>query len=380
MIDPNRQNLVCYSHPPVSIGVQFIHRELFHLINVFKQKYNVFVVSRSQECFDFYQERFAPLHPEVNFIRYPSNYDKDNFYTGGLLDLEIMTATRNKVDKVFVFSAGMSAVTPQDLMALYYRMFEIGDFKYGHTINLKREIEWPTFFEAEFLWSTIKYKPKFYHRVVDYTEPHIDEVTKYPMKLLSYYATPKLKHNKFFDSELFFVSDIKDPVEKTLDFLFAFSVEIPERAYMTEFAKTHIEENDKFKLCIKDKYYSKYAPIDTTMQSDKYYDLLRYAKFSLIAPSTNPNELSLYRVYDDLAARCIPLFMKNVQYWKGFEDDVNEFIKENLIYDEDRWPKLNDFIATLDYEKLYSELMNLPSMKRNFDKEWIYNQILEAID
>ena len=199
------------------------------------------------------------------------------------------------------------------------------------------------------------------------------------MTKLSYYATPELSHYKFHDSELFFVSDLKDPVEKTMDFMFGFTVEIPERAYMTEFAKTHIEENDKFKLFIKDKYYSKYAPIDTTLQSDKYYDLLRYAKFSLVAPSTNPSQLSLYRVYDDLAARCIPLFMKNVQYWKGFEDDVNDYIKKNLIYDEDKWPKLNDFVATLDYDKIYSELMNLPSMKRNFDKDWIYGKILEEI-
>ena len=380
MIDISKQNLVCYSHPPVSIGVQFIHRELFHLINVFKQKYNVFVVSRSQECFDFYQQRFAPLHPEVNFIPVPKNVDEEDWYTMGLLDDEIEKSTHGKIDKVFVFSAGMSAVTPENLIHFYYNMMKSNSLVHGNTIQLKKEIEQPTFYEAEFLYSTLKHNPKFYHRVVDYTEPHIDKATGYPTKLLSYYATPELNHNKFHDSELFFVSDIKEPVEKTLDFLFAFSVEIPERAYMTEFAKEHIEENEKFKLCIKDKYYSKYAPIDTTMQSDKYYDLLRYAKFSLVAPSTNPTELSLYRVYDDLAARCIPLFMKNVQYWKGFEDDVNEFIKNNLIYDEEKWPKLNDFIATLDYEKLYSDLMNIPSMKRNFDKEWIYNKILEEID
>lgn len=379
MIDKTKKNLVCYSHPPVSIGVQFIHRELFHLINVFKQEYNVFVACRSHECYDFYQQRFAHLHPDVKIIDAPDNIDSNGKYVVGLLDEKINKAVGGHVDKVFIFSAGMSAVTPEKLIADSYRKLSTGEIKSGDKLDLKKDIEQPTFYETELLWSLFKHNPKFYHRMVDYTEPYLNRATGYPAKMLSYYATPSLGHNKFHDSELFFVSDMKEPVEKTLDFLFAFSVEIPERAYMTEFAKSHIEENEKFRLCIKDKYYSKYAPIDTTMQSDKYYDLLRYAKFSLVAPSTNPTELSLYRVYDDLAARCIPLFMKNVQYWKGFEDDVNTFIKQNLIYDEEKWPKLNDFIASLDYEKLYSELMSIPSMKRNFDREWIYGKILEEI-
>ena len=263
----------------------------------------------------------------MKIIDAPDNIDSNGKYVVGLLDEKINKVVGGQVDKVFIFSAGMSAVTPEKLIADSYRKLSTGEIKSGDKLDLKKDIEQPTFYEAELLWSLFKHSPKFYHRMVDYTEPYLNRATGYPAKILSYYATPSLGHNKFHDSELFFVSDLKEPVEKTLDFLFAFSVEIPERAYMTEFAKAHIEENEKFRLCIKDKYYSKYSPIDTTMQSDKYYDLLRYAKFSLVAPSTNPTELSLYRVYDDLAARCIPLFMKNVQYWKGFEDDVNEFIK-----------------------------------------------------
>ena len=107
---------------------------------------------------------------------------------------------------------------------------------------------------------------------------------------------------------------------------------------------------------------------------------MRHAKFSLIAPSTNPTELSLYRVYDDLAARCIPLFMKNVQYWKGFDADMIQFIQKHLIYDEETFPSLNDFIATLDYDKLFEEIMNLESMKKICNKEWIYTKILEEIE
>lgn len=150
---------------------------MFHLINVFKTAYNVFVVSRSQECYDFYQKRFAPLHPEVNFIKVPKNYDEEGWYTAGLLDDEIEAATDGKIDKVFIFSAGMTAVTPQDLMTHYYGMMESGSFVHGNTIQLKKDIEFPTFYEAEFLFSVLKHNPKFYHRVVDYTEPHLDEVT-----------------------------------------------------------------------------------------------------------------------------------------------------------------------------------------------------------
>ena len=374
MIDSTKQNIVCYSHPPIS-----------HLINVFKTQYNVFVVSRSKECYDMYMERFAPIHPEVNFIDFPENaYDKQtSTYVYGRLRDRIEACTGGQIDKAFVFSAGMTIVTPEEYIKDFYNLIENGksehDFGGPYKSFYIPEEEMPIMYETEFLHTMIKHKPKFFHRVVDYTEPHIDRATGYPMKLLSYYATPSLKHNKFHDSELFYISDMKEPVEKNLDFLFGFTVEVPERAYMTEFAFQHITQNNKVKLCIKDKYYSKYAPINTSMRSDQYYDLLRHAKFSLIAPSTNPTELSLYRVYDDLAARCIPLFMKNVQYWKGFEDDMNQFIKENLIYDEDKWPSLNEFINSLDYVDLYNKIVNLESMKRNADKDWIYSKILEEI-
>ena len=386
MIDNTRQNIICYSHPPISPGVQFIHQELFHLINVFKTKYNVFVVSRSKECYDMYMERFAPQHPEVNFVPVPDDqYDETTqTYMYGKLRDNIEKATSGRIDKAFVFSAGMTIVTPEEYIRDFYQLIDKGRSEHPWKGSYKDFYvppqDWPTMHEAEFLHTVIRHKPKFYHRVVDYTEPRLDRATGYPMKLLSYYATPSLGHKKFHDSELFFVSDQKEKVEKNLDFLFGFTVEVPGRAYMTEFAFQHIKQTDKVKLCIKDKYYSKYAPINASMRSDKYYDLLRHAKFSLIAPSTNPTELSLYRVYDDLAAYCIPLFMRSVQYWKGFEDDMNEFIRKNLIYDEGKWPTLNDFIASLDHEKLYNEIMSLESMKKNSNKEWIYEKILEEID
>jgi hypothetical protein len=33
----------------------------------------------------------------------------------------------------------------------------------------------------------------------------------------------------------------------------------------------------------------------------------------------------------------------------AFDDEINHFIKENLVYDEDKFSTINKFISTLDY-------------------------------
>ena len=68
--------------------------------------------------------------------------------------------------------------------------------------------------------------------------------------------------------------------------------------------------------------------------------------------------------------------MKSVQYWKGFDAEVNEFIKQNLVYDEEKFPVFNDFIATLDYEKLIERLLSFDMFKKFRDKSWMYAKIL----
>lgn len=372
----NKPTLVCYSHPPISPGVQFIQTELFDLINVFKEEYDVYVVSRDKKTYDFYSDRYLPMHPEVKLIPAVENYDSKTYVPGMLKGM--INKTLDKIDKVFVFSAGMEIVTPQAKLKECFESFKNGTLQEYVPIDCEGN-NGQVYHEAEFLATVLEYNPQLYHRQVDYTEPRIDAVTGYPTKTLSYYATPSLKHHKFHDSELFFVSDRKEKVEKKWDFIFGWTVEVPERAYLSDFCFTHIEENAKFQLFVKDKYYSKYAPINTSLKSDTYYDLLRYSKFSLIAPSTNAEHLSLYRVYDDLAAYCIPIFMKSVQYWKGFNDEVNEYIKNNLVYDEDVCPSLNEFISKLDYDKIWNELMSIDFMQKNSDKQWIFDKILEEI-
>lgn len=378
----NRETIVCYCQPPISKGVQFIHAEMFHIIKVLKTKFDVHVVARSRECYEWYLERFGSEYDDVNFIEVPKNLEESG-YIAGLLDKSI-TDSIKKIDRVFVFSAGMEIVTPFDKLQRMYQRFKNGIYRFGNVIDIKTEdIDAAICHEAEFLWSVIKHSPKIYNRVVDYTEVDIEKCTGYPMKKYFYYVTPELIQegfHKLHDSELFFLEGFNDSYEKTLDFMYGWTVEIPERAYLSEFCFSHIEQTDKVKLFCKDKYYSSYAPITTQLDSDEYYKVVASAKFSLIAPSTTPQNVPVFRIYEDLSMKTIPIFMKTVQYHKAFEKDLCDFITENLVYDETIEPDFNLFLYSLDYDKLWEGLMSCESLKRCLDKEWIYSKILEELD
>lgn len=377
-----KEKLVCYCQPPISKGVQFIHAEMFNIINVLKTKFDVYVVARSRECYEWYLERFGCKHDDITFIEIPKNLNS-SIYTCGLLD-NIINNTINHIDRVFIFSAGMEIVTPFNKLQYVYNNFKNNIYTYNEKIDLAKEhIDAAIYHEAEFLWSIIKHSPKIYNRVVDYTEVDIEKCTGYPMKKFFYYTTPELEKegfHKIHDSELFFLEGYNDTYEKTLDFMYGWTVEIPERAYLSDFCFSHITQTDKVKLFCKDKYFSKYAPITTQLDSDEYYKVVASAKFSFIAPSTTPQNVPVFRIYEDLSMKTIPIFMKTVQYYKAFEKDLCEFISKNLIYDEDIEPDFNKFLYSLNYNELWDGLMSCKSLKQCLNKNYIYSKILEELN
>ena len=369
--------------PSASPGVQGLHIMLFKILEAFEKEYNIFVLCRTKQTYEFYQQRFIPTQPNINLINIPDNIkiDKNNkLYITGLISDEIEKSTNGKIDKVFWFWPGMKSVTPEERIKFIYDSFINHTINYGDKIEIKDEIDGSVVQQAEMLYTIIKHKPSFIYRVGDYTEPHLEKLINYPMKLVSYYPNKKLKHVKIHDAEWFHFSNVFEPVEKKYDFIFGYTVEIPERAYLSEFCFKHIKQNDKVKLFVKDKYFSKYSPINTQLASDKYFDLLRYSKFSLIAPSTDFTELSLNRVYEDLFRGCIPIFMRTVQYWMAFDNEINHFIKENLVYNEDIYPTLNEFIDTLNYNKLYQEFMSFSQIKLLQNKDKLYKLLISEIN
>lgn len=388
MTDKTKPNLIAYTHAPAtSPGVQGLHIMLFKALEAFSREYNVFVLCRNRETYEFYQQRFLPTQPEINLIPVPDNLklkDSDlpfdqNLYEFGLMEDTIDKAVEGRIDKVFWFWPGMKIVTPESRIKEVYDGLSDGRFQH-RTIAVNDVIDGSVVQQAEMLYSVIKYKPRFIYRVGDYTEPHIEKLINYPMKLVSYYPNTKLGHQKIHDAEWFHFSDFPVPAEKIYDFIFGYTVEIPERAYLSDFCFEHIKQNDKVKLYVKDKHFSKHSPINTQLKSDEYFDKLRYAKFSLIAPSTDFTELSLNRVYEDLVRRCVPIFMRTVQYWMAFDDEINHFIKENLVYNEDIYPTLNEFIETLDYEKLLSQFFEFDQIKKLQDRGWLYNMLIAEIE
>jgi len=301
----------------------------------------------------------------------------DTTYVFGKVE-DVISKEVGAVDKVFWFWPGMSIVTPEERIKEAYDKLVSGEWS-RKSISIKDKIDGAVVQQAEMLYSVIKSSPKFIYRVGDYTEPHIERVISYPMKLVSYYPNEKLGHTKIHDTEWLHFSNKIPEAPKDYDFIFGYTVEIPERAYLSDFCFEHVKQNDKAKLFVKDKHFSKHAPINTQLKSDEYFDMLRYAKFSLIAPSTDPAEVSLNRVYEDISRRCLPIFMKSVQYWKAFDDEVNDLIRDNLVYDEDKFPFLNDFIATLDHEKLVNRFLSCKMVKKLYEREALKQMILKEI-
>lgn len=349
---------------------------LFKALEAFSKEYEIYVLCRTVQTYQFYQERFLSSQPYVNVISVPDNIS-NNEYQFGLVEAEINKI--GKIDKAFWFWPGMKIACPESRLKEAYDNLVSGKWL-NQKIQIADDVDGSVVQQAEMLYSVIKQNPSFVYRVGDYTEPHIHELTGYPMKLLSYYPNSKLGHQKIHDAEWFHFSDKIEHTEKKYDFIFGYTVEIPERAYLSDFCFEHIVQNDKVKLFVKDKHFSKYAPINTQLASDKYFDLLRYSKFSLIAPSTDFTELSLNRVYEDLVRGCVPIFMRTVQYWMAFPEEICHFIKENLVYDEDKFKTLNEFIETLDYEKLYQQFMNFDLIKSYQDRDLLQNMLLKEIE
>lgn len=374
------KNLIAYCHAPVSLNIHGVHMMFFDVLDVLAKKFNIYVLSRSKDTYDYYKNELAKrCKNKITLIRAAENSVGEN-YQFGLIKDEIDKSIDGKIDSAFWFSSGLINVTPEDVIKDVYDRLSNGEIRHGMTKAYRRGLH-PVVQEAEMLYEVLKHKPKFNYRVVDYTEPHIEKITGYPMKLLCFYDDKSRGHHKIHDGEhMHFCSNKIKHAEKIYDFVFGYTVEIPERAYLSDFCMTKVVQNDKFKLFVKDKYYSKYSPIDTQLPSEEYFDKLRYAKFSLIAPSTDPNEVSLYRIYEDISRRCIPIFMKTVKYWKVFDYELCAFIRDNLVFDEHKYKTINDFIGTLDYDKLIDELMNCKMIKSFYDKDLIEQKLLDEVE
>lgn len=257
-----KPNLIAYTHAPCSPGIKGLHIMLFKLLQCLEAEYNIYVLCRSRECYDYYNEVFKPIHPNMTIIE-PVLNQIDCIYRVGLIDERINATVNGKIDKVLWFWPGMSSVTPEELIGDVYNKLVSEEYVSDMLIELEKESDGVVVQQAEMLYSVIKHKPHFVYRVGDYTEPHIERVIDYPMTLLSYYPNESMTHSKIHDSELLHFSEPIEDAEKIYDFIFGYTVEIPERAYLSEFCFEHIKQNDKVKLFVKDKHFSKYAPINT---------------------------------------------------------------------------------------------------------------------
>lgn len=95
----------------------------------------------------------------------------------------------------------------------------------------------------------------------------------------------------------------------------------------------------------------------------EYYEEQARAKFTLAPPATVITEISTERIYDAIVRDCFPIFMKITDYRKVFKEDFCKFIDKWLVYDEEKYATVNDFIKTLDYSKILADFKKVKSIQ-----------------
>lgn len=153
-----------------------------------------------------------------------------------------------------------------------------------------------------------------------------------------------------------------EKLPKTLDFTFGYLLNVDKRKYLGEFVQDHIVENDKVKIHCQDKFW-RGGKRDDLIPVSEYYEEQARAKFTLAPPATVITEISTERIYDAIVRDCFPIFMKITDYRKVFKEDFCKFIDKWLVYDEDKFATVNDFIKTLDYDKILTDFKKVKSIQ-----------------
>ena len=138
------------------------------------------------------------------------------------------------------------------------------------------------------------------------------------------------------------------------------------RKYLSDFVQKFIVEDDKVKIHCQDKFWNG-GKRDDLIPVEEYYYEQQIAKYTLAPPATVIDEVSTERIYDALVHDCLPIVMQQTNYKKVFKKDFCDFIESNLVFDETKFKTVNDFIASLDYDKLIKQLKSVKSVNELYN-------------
>lgn len=128
-----KKNLIAYCHAPVSLNIHGVHMMFFDVLDVLAKKFNVFVLSRSKDTYDYYKKDLTKrCKNKINLIGVAENSRGEN-YQFGLIKDEIDKAVKGKIDSAFWFSSGLINVTPEDVIKDIYDRLVSGEIRYGMT-------------------------------------------------------------------------------------------------------------------------------------------------------------------------------------------------------------------------------------------------------
>ena len=204
--------------------------------------------------------------------------------------------------------------------------------------------------------------------IIDYKENDISEVwPDADIEVMSWYDDASNGYKKLSINEYCNFKDGFKDTKKTQDFVFGYALTWKDRKYLSDFVRANVVEDSMHKLFVKDAYWNG-EKRDNTIPHDEYKAELAKTKYTLLAPSTVASEFSIGRFNEAVIRKCLPIFMPEVKYERGFEHDKEmcKFIKDNLTF-SDKYKSIADFISKHDYDKLVKELYSLSFMKKHID-------------
>ena len=149
-------------------------------------------------------------------------------------------------------------------------------------------------------------------------------------------------------------------------FVFGYVASNQNRKYLSDFVQRQMN-GDGFELFFRDKFAQEK---DNLLSQSEYYDELKKAKFSFIAPSNDVESFSLIRLFECLAFDVVPIVWQKCETKEAKRqyEDLFGFIEDNgLVFDENKGKSLSEFIEELDYFELIEGLKNTKSVRRLID-------------
>ena len=374
----DRKTFVAYSPMPVNKVTPRCFNTMFKMLKIVGTKYNVVLIAKNKKQLKYYKESIGDSVKNIEYVLFDActhyeNDGKDFYYDSNALQKQMKSKLKS-CDVFYMFSS--IGMIPKSLLNGSYR-----DLKAKDKIKVTFHSNVGTIFTVDLARTIInEFKPRFFSQINDYNEPNIDGFFDgYPVTMLGFYdESDKGGYKHSYNVEYDKFTQLPEKLPKTIDFTFGYLMMVASRKYLSDFVQDRIVETDKVKVHCQDKFWRS-GKRDDLIPVAEYYEEQARSKFTLAPPATVITEISTERIYDALVRDCFPIFMKITDYRKVFKEDFCKFIDKWLVYDEDKYATINDFIKTLDYDKILADFKKVKSIQDlyNINEDKVLNTFEE---